>query len=119
MANSSPPKQPVETTTVEGLLEEIGTRMATAEGVVELWVPNHVTLDGNAVAVDNAMEIVLDLALANNYALDGVSESTAGRLYRYVRAPSGDGSRETSFSLPLALVMLAALVVGLVIVFLR
>jgi hypothetical protein len=118
MANSSPPK-PVETATVESLLDEIGTRMADAEGVVELWVPNHVTLDGNPVAVDNAMEIVFDLVLANNYALGGISESTAGRLYRYVRAPSGGDNTETSFSLPLALVMLAALVVGLLVVFLR
>lgn len=119
MANTPPPKQTIETATVESLLDEVGTRMANAEGVVELWVPNHVTLDGNPVAVDSAMEVILDLVLANNYELGGVSESTAGRLYRYVRAPSGGGNKETSFSLPLALVMLAALVVGILIVFLR
>ncbi len=119
MANSSLPNQPVETATVESLLEEIGARMADAEGVVELWVPNHVTLDGDPVAVDNAVEIILDVALANNYAPGGVSESTAGRLYRYVRAPAGGSSKETSFSLPLAVVILVALIVGLLIVFLR
>lgn len=118
MANSSQ-SQPVETATVEGLLEEIGTRMADAESVVELWVPNHVTMDGNPVAVDSAMEIILDVVLANNYTPGGVSESTAGRLYRYVRARSGGGGKETSFSVPLALVILVAFVVGILIVFLR
>lgn len=116
MANSS---HSVETATVEGLLEEISTRMADAESVVELWVPNHVTMDGNPVAVDSAMEIILDVVLANNYSPGGVSESTAGRLYRYVRARSSGGSKEMSFSVPLALVMLVAFIVGVLIVFLR
>lgn len=118
MADSSQ-SQPVETATVEGLLEEVGTRMADAADVVELWVPNHVTMDGNPVAVDSAMEIILDVVLANNYTSGGVSESTAGRLYRYVRARSDSGSKETSFSVPLALVILVACVVGVLIVFLR
>lgn len=118
MANSSK-SQPAETATVESLLEEVSTRMADAEGVVELWVPNQVTMDGNPVAVDNAMEIILDVVLANNYTPGGVSESTAGRLYRYVRAPSDGGSKETSFSVPLAVVILVAFVAGLLIVFLR
>ena len=119
MANSSLPEAPVETATVESLLEEVGTRMADAESVVELWVPNHVTLDGSPMAVDNAMEIILDVVLANHYAPGGVSESTAGRLYRYVRAPSQGGSKEATFSVPLAFVILVAFVVGLLIIFLR
>lgn len=118
MANSSQP-QPVESATVESLLEDVSTRITGAEGAVEIWVPNQLTLDGNPVSVDNAMEVILDVVLANNYALGGVSESTAGRLYRYVRAPSGGESKETSFSLPLTLVILVAVVVGVLIVFLR
>jgi hypothetical protein len=118
MANSSE-AQPVESATVESLLEDVGTSMAGAEDPVELWVPNQLTLDGNPVSVDSAMEVILDLVLANNYALDGVSESTAGRLYRYVRAPAGGESKEASFSLPLTLFILAAIVAGLLIVFLR
>ena len=119
MAKSSAPNQPVETATVESLLEEIGTRMANAEAVVELWVPNHVTLYGSPMGVDNAMEIILDVALANHYKPGGVSESTAGRLYRYVRAASSGGNKDTSFSVPLAAVILVAFILGLLIVFLR
>lgn len=118
MADSSQP-QPVETATVESLLEEVSTRMTGDANAVELWVPNQLTLDGNPVSVDSAMEIILDVVLANNYKVGGVSESTAGRLYRYVRASSGSDSTETSFSLPLTLFILVAVIAGLLIIFLR
>lgn len=68
--------------TVEELLAELQAMPASA-AVVELWVPNDVTLRGQAAPLDVAMSVILDKALKRGLWPDGFSDMPGGRLYMY------------------------------------
>jgi hypothetical protein len=70
--------------TVEALLREIESWPADASSA-ELWVPQHLTLNGDPVLQDAAMAIVVDKILGIGLFPDGLSEGAGGRLYRYAR----------------------------------
>ena len=50
---------------------------------LELWVPNHLTLRGEAVVKDIAMAMVLDEALARGLLPQGVVSHPTGAVHRY------------------------------------
>ncbi len=70
--------------TVEALLREIESWSADASSA-DLWVPQHLTLNGNPTQQDSAMAIVVDKILGLGLFPDGLSEGAGGRLYRYTR----------------------------------
>ena len=69
---------------VEALLEEIALWPDSAASA-DLWVPNDVTLNGNAVAPDVAIAALLDRALSGGWFPNGFSTDSGGRLYHYKR----------------------------------
>jgi hypothetical protein len=72
------------TGTVEELIHQIES-WPPAESSAELWVPERLTLDGDPIAQDIAMAIVVDKLLKLNYFPDGFSANAGGRLNRYNR----------------------------------
>ena len=48
-------------------------------------MPERLTLDGDPIAQDIAMAIVVDKLLSLSYFPDGLSADAGGRLYRYNR----------------------------------
>lgn len=114
--------QGAENGTVEGLLEEIANVAGSgnSDARFELWVPKNLTLEGEVVSLEAAMAILTDAILANNYVLDGFSESPQGRVYKYVRADAtGRDSDERAFSLPLTWILLFAIIAGFLIILYR
>ena len=72
------------TGTIEDLLREIESWSANAS-FADLWVPQHLTLNGNSVQQDAAMAIVVDKILGLGLFPDGFSAGAGGCHYRYTR----------------------------------
>jgi hypothetical protein len=77
-ASSARPKEG----SVEQLRAEIAA-LSAQQALVELWVPDHLTLGGRAVAADVGMSIILDQLLSAGYFPQGVEYQEGGRLCRY------------------------------------
>ena len=77
------------TGTVESLLElvaavpDLSTDGAPTD--FTLWVPETLTLNGDAVPQDAAMAVVLDKLLGLDFFPDGFEQGDGGRLYKYQR----------------------------------
>ncbi|MFQ5994112.1 MAG: hypothetical protein ACE5K1_03380 [Acidiferrobacterales bacterium] len=114
--------QAADSGTVEDLLEQVATLMVSKDSSepLELWIPKDLTLEGKAVSLDEAMEIVNDAVLANAYVAEGFTESPKGRLYKYIRADSVEEDPDKrAFSLPLTWILLFAAIAGFLIVVYR
>ena len=77
------------TGTVESLLELVAAVPdSSADGApteFTLWVPETLTLNGDAVPQDAAMAVVLDKLLGLDFFPDGFEQGDGGRLYKYQR----------------------------------
>jgi hypothetical protein len=77
-----------ESGTVEELISQIRSLPAAAAGL-ELWVPEHLTLQGERVPLEIAMAAVLDHALDRGLEPEGYHSAPTGRLYKYkVQSPA-------------------------------
>lgn len=70
--------------TVENLIREVES-WGVVSSTAELWVPEHLTLEGEPVPQDIAMAIVCDKLLSLEVFPKGFSPGLGGRLYRYTR----------------------------------
>jgi hypothetical protein len=114
--------RPDEQGTVEALLEQVAglADAQTPTETFELWVPAKLTQEGRGISVKEAMEVIDDAAGANGYISDGFSQSSTGRLYKYVRQTRDtEQSEERTFATPLVWVLLFALVTGFLIIIYR
>ena len=77
------------TGTVESLLELVAAVPdSSTDGAptdFTLWVPETLTLNGDAVPQDAAMAVVLDKLLGLDFLPDGFEQGDGGRLYKYQR----------------------------------
>jgi hypothetical protein len=87
--SSTPQKPPAtmsESKPSDGTVESL---LATVAGITngqtsfELFVPDQVTLKGEAIRQDAAMAVVLDKILGHDLFPAGFEERTGGRLYKY------------------------------------
>ena len=69
---------PISVEAVVSQLDAISTEQS-----FELWIPQHLTLRGQAARTDVAMAIILDKILGMGYEPDGFTEADGGRVYRY------------------------------------
>lgn len=70
--------------TVEDLIRQVDTWPFHADSAT-LWVPDRLTLSGDAVAQDVAMAVLGGKLLGLNHLPDGSSSEQGGRLHRLVR----------------------------------
>ena len=69
---------------VEDLLTEVAALAPRRVGeTCSLWVPNALTLEGNLLAQDVGMAIVLDALLAKGFFPAGFEPERGGRRYKY------------------------------------
>jgi hypothetical protein len=81
-----PPASGPRSGTVEAILARIQELPSDGEpNRLELWIPEVLTLRGQAVANDVGMAVLLDALLAKSFFPDGVQAGDGGRLFRYVR----------------------------------
>jgi hypothetical protein len=76
--------------TVEDLLRRIEALArpgdAGSPSDFELWVPQRLTLRGQAIPFDVALMVLLDALLEKDFVPAGFTEEDGGRLYLYQRA---------------------------------
>jgi hypothetical protein len=70
--------------TVEDLIRQVESWAPEASSA-ELWVPEHLTLDGRPVPQDVGLAIIVDKLLGLSFFPDGFSRGTGGTVYRYLR----------------------------------
>ena len=70
------------TGSVEALLGAVNS-VPPNQSMVELFVPDHLTLRGKEVSHDVAMAIIADKLLARGFFPIGFEQRSGGRLYRY------------------------------------
>lgn len=77
------------TGTVESLLELVAALPdSSTDGAptdFTLWVPETLTMNGDAVPQDAAIAVVLDKLLGLDFFPDGFEQGDGGRLYKYQR----------------------------------
>ena len=69
--------------TVEAVLAHLDAIPTVESQSFELWMPQHLTLNGQAARPDIAMALILDKILGMGYEPDGFSEADGGKVYRY------------------------------------
>jgi hypothetical protein len=69
---------------VEALLGQVG-RWSDAAANADLWVPEELTFQGQPVAQEVALAIVLDRILSRGLFPNGFTSGAGGRLYHYKR----------------------------------
>jgi len=71
--------------TVESIVERVRSAPSVANGGnFDLWVPDNLSLQGNPVASDIAMTVILNALLARDLFPNGFSPGVGGRMYHYV-----------------------------------
>jgi hypothetical protein len=70
--------------TLESLLAAIEALATNAESAA-LWVPEHLTYEGNEIQSELAMAVVTDKLLARGLYPNGVARSLGGARYRYCK----------------------------------
>jgi len=70
------------TGSVEALLGAVNS-VPPNQTMVELFVPDHLTLRGKEVSHDIAMAVIADKLLARGFFPAGSEQRSGGRLYRY------------------------------------
>jgi hypothetical protein len=76
------------TGTLEDLLSKVGSLPESIESI-ELFVPQDLTWQGQPVASDMAMAVVVDKLLAKGLFPDGFDQRDTGRHYRYKAEEAG------------------------------
>jgi hypothetical protein len=66
-------------------LRERATALADGSKSFELWIPEALTLNGQAVKKDLAMAVLLDAILGLGFMPDGLTAGAGGATYRYRR----------------------------------
>ena len=69
--------------TVEAVLSQLDAVSTAESQSFEIWIPQHLTLRGQAARADVAMAVILDKILGRGYEPDGFAEAEGGRVYRY------------------------------------